>query len=139
MMKSLAIALALAIPATASADTRVYDVHATRVADPDDRFMSCDAADRMLKDKHVIKIDDDGNVYVNGFKWKALTEEPDLVLSFHNSEGRTTQKTFLVMDLYVNQRGLSGKYTLFGRIPDVDDPRKQYVCADTVYVDGTAR
>lgn len=135
-MKSLAIALALAVPAVATADTRVYDVHATRVADPDDRFMSCDATGRMMKDKHVIKIDDDGNVTINGFKWKSLTEEPDLILSFHNSHW---QKTFLMMDIYVNQRGLSGKYTLVGRIPDVDDPRKQYVCVDTVYVDGTRR
>lgn len=135
-MKKLAIALALAIPATASADTRVYDVKAVRVEKFRREDPTCGAADRMMKDKHVLKIDDDGNVTINGFKWKSLTEEPDLLIAFHNAHW---QKTFLMMDLYVNQRGLSGRYILTGVQPYPDDPTKQYVCQDIVWVDGTAR
>lgn len=133
-MKSAIILMALA--GVASADTRVYDVHATRGGEREAGYQSCLATSRMLKDRHVIKIDDDGNVTVNGFRWKALTEEPDLLIAFHNSNW---QKTFLTMDLYVNQRGLAGKYILTGVQPDPDDPRIQRPCQDVVYIDGTVR
>lgn len=139
MLKKTLVLVALA--GAAHADTRVYDIHATRVAevtDPDGmgHYRSCGAAKRMMKDRHVLRIDDEGNVTINGFRWKALTEEPDLYLSFHGSVG---QKTSLAMDLYVNQRGLSGRYLLFGVTPDEGDPKNQLVCVDAVYVDGTAR
>lgn len=135
-MKSLLILCALA--ANASADRRVYDFHATRPLKYRD-FPSCLATDRMMKDRHVLTIDGD-HVSVDGFEWKVLYGEPDLYLMFHDEDARgVPQQTFLILDLYVNQRGLSGKYTLWGTIPNADDPRQHTQCVDTVYLDGNRR
>lgn len=134
MLRSLLVLVLLA--GVAHADKRVYDVRATRKVERTGSIPSCGAVPRMLKDKHILTIDDDGLVRVNGLKWRAMDEEPNLLIDFHAGKG---QKTFLMMDLYVNMRGLSGRYILAGVIPDPENPRDQYVCVDAVELDGTAR
>lgn len=129
----------LALVATvsvASAERRTYDVKATRKK-MSSNVLSCGALDRMMKDRHILSIDEENDlVGVNGFRWRVMSNEPDLMITFHDGNG---QKTFLTMDLYVNRRGLTGKYTLSGVVPDKDDPRSFEYCEDTVYVDGTRR
>lgn len=117
----------------AGADVRTYDVKATRVATLT-QMPSCDAKGRMLKDRHVVKIDDEtGRVTVNGFKWQVFNPDPDLIMDFHRVSSGLRQKTYLVMDLYVNQSGLSGIYMLFGELIGGKP------CADAVYLDGNRR
>lgn len=135
-MKALAIMLALAIPATAFAERRTYNVKPTRKK-MSTSAPSCGALDRMMKDKHTISIDEENDlVGVDGQRWRVLRPEPDLFISFHDQPG---QLTYLTMDLYVNRRGLSGKYTLSGIIRDEEDPRSYEYCEDTVYIDGVRR
>jgi hypothetical protein len=133
MLKSLVLVALLA--STASAGRRTYDVKATRKAKVS--MPSCGATARMLRDRHVLSIDDNNNlVGVNGLRWRVRAGEPDLVVTFHDKDG---QKTWLMLDLYVNQRGLSGRYVLTGVIPDPVDPRKYEFCQDAVYLNGTRR
>lgn len=130
MLRSLCFLAALA--ATAQADVRTYDIKPVRQHSAGS--FTCGAISRMLRDKHVMKIKDDGTVWINGFKWTVVHDEPDLVLEFH-TENRSV--VYLEMDMYVNMRGLSGVYFLWG----VEDSTKKDhgKCYDSVYVDGTAR
>lgn len=132
MLRSLLVLGALA--GAAHAETRTYDVRAVRVH-PTGDARSCGAAKRMLRDKHVLRIDDEtGEVRVNGFKWRTFNPDPDLIIDFHTADRfGVHQKTSLVMDLYVNQRGLSGVYILKG----VTLGGKR--CVDAVFLDGTRR
>lgn len=131
MLKTLLVLLATA--GVVSADVRTYDVHATRHENKD---FSCQATSRMMRDRHTIKIYDDGTVRINGFRWKVEREEPNLLISFHDASDHGNL-VYLEMDLYVSMRGLSGKYILYGT--DVADNKRREPCYDVVYVDGTAR
>lgn len=132
MLRSLLVLGALA--GAAHAETRTYDVKAVRVIESQIRLPSCGAAGRMLRDRHVIKIDDDtGHVTIDRLRWSVSNPEPDLAIDFHLFIDGVGQKTFLLMDLYVNQRGLSGRYSLYGRT--LDDK----ACSDSVLIDGTRR
>lgn len=140
MLKKIAMILALAIPATATAD-RVYDIKAVGAAEVQDPegmgyYRSCRATKRMLKDHHVLRISIDGTITIDGFKWRQFTLEPDLFIDFHAERG---QKTSLEMELYINQKGLSGKYYLWGVTPDEGKVENQLLCVDAVYVEGTRR
>ena len=138
-MKALAFILAVAVPATASAERRTYDVKATRrqLSNKYDSIGSCGALDRMMKDRHVLSIDEENDlVGVDGQRWHVVTGEPDLMITFHEENG---QLVHLTMNLYVNRRGLTGNYVLSGVIRDKDNPRSYEYCEDVVYVDGTRR
>ena len=121
MLKLLLVLLTYATPA------KTYDVRGLGRVTPDGA--SCGAISRMLKDKHTLKVYED-KVTINGMKWEVVHEAPDLIISFHENAG---QKTFLYMDLYVNEAGLFGKYMLFGLTA------KRELCFDAVYVNGTRR
>lgn len=121
MLKLLLVLLTYTTP------IKTYDIRAVGSAPRDGQ--SCGAVSRMLKDKHTLKVIGD-KVTINGMSWVVVKEAPDLIVSFHEVDG---QKTFLYMDLYVNEKGLFGKYMLFGRTA------KRELCFDAVYVNGTRR
>jgi hypothetical protein len=123
-MKKLVLILALVIPPPAFAD-RTYDVKATHPAL--EHSQTCDSLSRMLNDKHRLTIKDDGRVFINGMQWDVVEDEPNLFITFHKRLG---QLTWLAMDLYVNQRGLTGRYLIVGIT------LKREPCFDIVYVDG---
>lgn len=147
MLKKIAIALALVIPTTATAQPRIYDVHATRVVSPKESSCSHgtdrDVISRLMGARLKMKVDDDaGTVTVNGMRWKltGLADDPnpglftDMTFSFHD---RDDQLVYLELNVYVNMRGLSGTYTLHG-VDYAGNPRRE-PCYDTVQIDGTAR
>jgi len=139
-MKSL-ILLAVMIPAVGRADTK-YSIKATGVYDVArtwerySGYISCGASERMMSDRHYLNIADDGTVTINRMKWNKLTDGPDMLVKFHDSDG---QYTILTMDLYINRDGLSGAYILEGVVPDKDDPRIRNSCVDAVKLDGIRR
>ena len=127
-MKALIVLGIIALSAEATADRRVYDIKATS---PGPHERSCGATRRMLRDKHILTIDDK-RVYVNGFAWNLWDrlEYDDIrsTISFHESADGESQKVALVMDLYLNDRKLVGQYILYGE-----------GCSDSVNIVGVRR
>jgi hypothetical protein len=124
-MKTAVILMAMA--GLAAAETRTYDIRATQETKHPE---SCGATKRMMKDKHVMKIKDDGRVFIDGMEWQVQNEEPDSLVTFHMRPG---QHTYLMINAYVSTRGLAGKYIIVGLTP------KREKCFDVVYIDGKRR
>jgi hypothetical protein len=137
MLKKIAIAMALVIPTTASAEKRTYDVRAVEAANLGN-YRSCHASDRMLRDRHVITVDDEaGTVIVDGFGWEVwggvgMTGRLDLYFHFRDSEG-LYQKTYLNIEAKYNDRKIIGKYWLLGELPGGKG------CLNAVYFEGDRR
>lgn len=122
-MLNFLIALVLA-----SAPHKTYEIRATRNGQAFES-QSCGAVPRMLKDKHTLRIYED-KVTVNGMEWRIASPLPDLAITFHDEPG---QLTSLVMSLYVNEEGLSGKYYIIGTLEN------RTPCFDVVYVEGVRK
>ncbi len=130
-MKSLLVLAALA--ASASADTRVYDIKSVK---PAGHYVSCSSTAKMMKDKHVLRIVDEREVWIDGFKWDPWTsaDDPDMTASFHSTDryGKS-QKTLLIAQLYVSDLWVSGLYILQGRTSTGKE------CSNAVWVTGKRR
>ncbi len=131
-MKSLLILAAMA--ATASAEVRTYDIKPYKAG----RFyVSCSSTERMLRDKHVLKIDDvKGTVRVDGFLWDPWTtfDDSELTASFHSVDQLgNMQHTILIIQLDVTDRSVSGLYILQGLTPSREP------CSNSVWVEGRRR
>jgi hypothetical protein len=136
MLKKLAIALALVIPTTASADTRTYDVRHDSGAFVNSE--TCGAFARLNRERHVMKFDDDtGRLTIDGFDWTLwqdwLPHDSDFRAEFHHYVHGAEQNTWLLVDIYVDDRGLIGKYVLFGKT------LKGKPCVDITYITGVRR
>lgn len=124
-MKALLIVAALA--SSAQADNE-YDIKAVSYRGTYNQ--SCGAKNRMLRDKHVFEYKASG-AWINGLQWKLMNEPPgDVVMRFHDDKG---QNVALEMDVYINNRGLFGTYTLFGVTA------KGEHCSDIVEIRGLRR
>ncbi len=128
-MKALIVLGVLALTAEAAADDKKsYEVKATKYRGS--YGLSCGAKGRMLKDEHRITYDG-RKVWVNSMPWDWSGMLPgDAQLEFHKRQG---QKTYLEMNVYLNDRSLFGTYTLFGVTP------KGALCSDIVEIRGTRR
>jgi hypothetical protein len=125
LMKSLLIVAALA--GSAQADNE-YDIKAVSYRGTYNQ--TCGAKNRMLRDKHVFEYKVSG-AWINGMPWRLMNEPPgDVVMKFHDDKG---QKVSLEMDVYINERGLFGTYTLLGVTP------KGEFCSDIVEIRGSRR
>jgi hypothetical protein len=110
-----------------------YDVRPSGAASHD--VQSCGQLGHMLRDSHMIRIDlENESVTVDGFTWHQDDGlMPDLTMNFHRTVDGVAQNTWLMIDVYVNEDGLYGKYYLFGKT------LKGESCQDVVYIDGTRR
>ncbi len=132
-MKALIVLGILALATEAAADRKVYDVKAVA---PDNHILSCGATRRMLKDRHIITVDDDTRFYVDGFRWESWWKDDPIAetISFHTTDASgKPQSTYLVMDLSLDDRVLIGTYILYGRT------RSGKECSDAVQIVGTRR
>lgn len=122
--------LGLAFCSEAIADT--YEVHATAV-DYDD-LPSCGAAERMLRDRHVISIDPGKRIIrVDGLTWQIIQPHEDSLIADFHGEGLVHLQLFLEFD----DRGLIGQYSLFGVLNRTGDGYTR--CSDTVEIRGIRR
>ena len=95
---------------------------------------SCGGARRFAKEKWTVRVWSYDHVTVNGMAWKidpdAWRSGPtlgDMRLVF---QADAQAYTFLVLDLYTNERGAIGRFTIFGHTPDREP------CSDSVMLEG---
>lgn len=101
------------------------------------RHPSCGASERMKRDTHMLVVDENWDVSINGLKWDYEGYNGDhagLPLSFHH---KGNQITYLTMDLHVDDRKIVGTYTLHGTLERTKDGFIR--CSDTVELVGYRR
>ena len=136
LLKSLLVVCALG-GTVSSGVLRTYDLRATVISGASDDLPTCGAAERMLRDKHILTFDDDWNVSVNGFRWNVQGSSPGgLDISFHDGNG---QWTYLTMELIVDDHEVIGRYSLFGILPYTDRKAHREICVDRVQIYGRRR